>query len=91
MSDEGEGPRGLLGRLRTDGPSEKPPPVTIRNALAESRRLMKVLLLWSAAAGVAAGVGYLIWGATGAWVSGGAVFGLKVVGEPLLRCLVESV
>jgi hypothetical protein len=90
MSVEDEEPRGLLGHLRTDGPSEKPPPITPRNVLAESLRLTKLLLLWSAAAGVAAGVGYLLWGATGAWASAGAVIALKVVGEPLLRAFAES-
>jgi hypothetical protein len=81
---------GLLGRLRTDGPSEKPPPLTMRNVLAESLRLTKHLLLWLAAAGLAAGVGYYFGGATWAWISGGTVIGLKVVGEPILRGFVES-
>jgi hypothetical protein len=77
MTANDEGPQGLLGRLRTDGPSE-PLPVTGRRVMMESLRLLRRFAVWSAAAVLAALVGYWGWGATGAWVSAAAVVGLKL-------------
>jgi len=88
MSVEGERTRGLLGPLRTDGPTPQPP-ITPRTVLTESRRLVTQLMVLLVIAGVAAGVGYFAWGATGAWIGFGGVVGLKLVGEPILRALME--
>ena len=84
---------GLLGGLRTDGPSERPPEPTPRTVLAESGRLLGKLAGWAAAAGIAAGVGYLGWGDAGAWYGAAgvaALLALRLVGEAVLRALAES-
>ena len=81
---------GLLGDLRTDGPSERPPEVTPRNVLAESGRLSVQLAGCAAAVGIAAGVGYLGWGETGAQygaAGAAALLALWVVGGATLRSI----
>jgi hypothetical protein len=83
---------GLLGGLRTDGPSERPPEVTLRNVLAESARLMGKIVAWLAAACLAAGVGYLGWGETGAQYGAAgvaALLGLRVLGPLVLQAIGE--
>jgi len=49
---------------------------------------MRLMALLAIAAGAAC-VGYFAWGATGAWIGFGVVVGLKLVGEPILRALLE--
>ena len=89
MGDDKQ-PKGLLGPLRTEGPAEKPRPVTAANVLGEAGRLTRRLALLAVVAGAAAGLGYLVGGARGAWTGAGIIVGLKLLVEPLLRALLES-
>ncbi|HEY1375289.1 MAG TPA: hypothetical protein VGF55_00760 [Gemmataceae bacterium] len=84
---------GLLGSLRTAGPGDRPPKPTPRAVVAEAGRLAGRLAGWAVAATVAAGVGYLGWGETGAWFGAAGVagvLGVRLAGEAVLRAWTES-